>query len=193
MMTKNFKHIYQFKITLKYTKPPVWRRIQVPETYDFWDLHCAIQDAMGWTNSHLHLFEMQNPITNERSTIEIMGEDTPNLKTIHSGLEQFISSWFSMNNRSCVYIYDMGDDWNHQIRLEKIIPREDVTYPRCLAGKRACPPEDCGSIPGYEDICRGESEFQENYEGYDPENFDAGEIVFDDPDKAWDFAYGLLQ
>jgi hypothetical protein len=55
-MKKNHKNVYQFKITLKYIKPPIWRRILVPETYTFWDLHVAIQDAMGWTDSHLHKF-----------------------------------------------------------------------------------------------------------------------------------------
>jgi hypothetical protein len=62
-MKKIFKQVYQLKITLKHIKPPVWRRIQVPETYTFWDLHVAIQDAMGWTDTHLHRFNMTDPKT----------------------------------------------------------------------------------------------------------------------------------
>ncbi len=59
-MKKKFDRVYQFKITLR-VRPPIWRRIQVPETYTFWDLHVAIQDAMGWEDAHLHEFEMVSP------------------------------------------------------------------------------------------------------------------------------------
>jgi len=58
---KKFDRVYQLKITLKGIRPPIWRRIQVPETYTFWDLHVAIQDAMGWEDAHLHEFEMVSP------------------------------------------------------------------------------------------------------------------------------------
>lgn len=54
-----FKNVYQFKITLVETNPPVWRRIQVPESFSFYDLHVAIQDAMGWLDYHLHMFEIE--------------------------------------------------------------------------------------------------------------------------------------
>jgi hypothetical protein len=59
-MEKKYKNLCQFKITLKHIKPPIWRRILVPETYTFWDLHVAIQDAMGWTASRLHEFRIKN-------------------------------------------------------------------------------------------------------------------------------------
>ncbi len=62
-MKKQFERVYQFKITLRNIKPPIWRRIQVPETYSFWDLHVAIQDAMDWSDYHLHVFEIINPST----------------------------------------------------------------------------------------------------------------------------------
>jgi hypothetical protein len=67
--------VYQFKITLKGTKPPIWRRIQVPETYTFWDLHVAIQDAMGWDDYHLHEFIFTLPITKIEVHIGIPMED----------------------------------------------------------------------------------------------------------------------
>ena len=60
-MRGRFKKVYQFKITLKGIKPPIWRRIQVPENYTFWDLHVAIQDSMGWEDYHLHEFEILDP------------------------------------------------------------------------------------------------------------------------------------
>ena len=61
-MIKKGEKIYQFKITLKSSKPPIWRRIQVPENYSFWQLHVALQDAMGWEDYHLHQFDMTDPI-----------------------------------------------------------------------------------------------------------------------------------
>lgn len=60
-MKKKFNQVYQFKITLVGIMPPIWRRIQVPETYTFWDLHVSIQDVMGWLDYHLHEFEILNP------------------------------------------------------------------------------------------------------------------------------------
>ena len=75
-MKKKFNQVYQFKITLDEIKPPIWRRIQVPETYTFWDLHVAIQDAMGWLDYHLHEFEILNPSHVEyEETIEWLGEE----------------------------------------------------------------------------------------------------------------------
>lgn len=73
-MKKKYKNVCQFKITLKHIKPPIWRRILVPETYTFRDLHVAIQDAMGWTDSHLHEFQISNPSTRRRTIIGIPDE-----------------------------------------------------------------------------------------------------------------------
>lgn len=51
------------------------------------------------------------------------------------------------------YQYDFGDGWEHEIVLEKVLPPEEgAKYPVCIKGRRACPPEDCGSIWGYEDL-----------------------------------------
>ena len=183
-MKKNFDEVYQFKIALKGTKPPVWRRIQVPETYTFWDLHVAIQDAMGWWDYHLHQFELVDPSTAIKTEIGIPDEEFEGDREILPGWKQKIAEWFSMENRLAEYIYDFGDNWKHTVKLEKILPRkEGISYPICIAGERACPPEDCGGIWGYEKICRGESEFQEEYSDYDPEHFDVEKVSFDDPDK----------
>ncbi|MBU2495468.1 MAG: plasmid pRiA4b ORF-3 family protein [Candidatus Omnitrophica bacterium] len=70
-MHRKFNQIYQFKITLKGLEPLIWRQIQVPEAYSFWDLHVAIQDAMGWLGYHLHLFTMVNPLTGRKVEIGI--------------------------------------------------------------------------------------------------------------------------
>lgn len=185
MRRKKFNNIYQFKITLKYTKPPVWRRIQVPENYTFWDLHVAIQDAMGWEDYHLHEFRLVHPSTGTKGYIGVPDKNALLMSwEVLAGWDQKIASWFSMQNRKAAYLYDFGDGWEHAVVLEKILPRDkNVMYPICIEGRRACPPEDCGSIPGYEGICQGVHEFQEEYKDYDPEHFDPQEIYFDDPEE----------
>jgi len=198
-----FDQVYQFKIALKGAKPPIWRRIQVPETYTFWDLHVAIQDAMGWRDYHLHEFEMTDPSTG--SEVSIGSPDEEFGRGILPEQKQKINRYFSMDNRSAEYLYDFGDSWEHKIQLEKILPREKgVTYPVCIKGKRACPPEDCRGIWGYEDLLEilrdpDHEEHEEMLEwlsedlwfdgAFDPEHFDTTEVRFSDPDKRLKIAY----
>lgn len=178
MNKKKYERVYQFKITLKGLRPPIWRRIQVPETYSLWDLHVAIQDAMGWEDYHLHQFTVIDPSTD----MEIL-----------PGWKQKIAEWFSMENSVAEYTYDFGDNWEHKVKLEKILPKEaDTTYPRCIAGKRACPPEDCGGVWGYEEMLdivadKTHEEYEETIEwlgdDFDPDHFDVNEVTFGDPAK----------
>ena len=196
-MKKKFDRVYQFKITLNYITPPIWRRIQVPETYTFWGLHVAIRDAFGWSDCHLHEFELRDKSTGLRVDIGIPDEDFDG--SILAGWNQKIVDYFSMENCSARYVYDFGDYWVHKIQLEKIIPKEkDGIYPRCIKGKRACPPEDCGGIGGYErllDIMSNENheEYDEMIEWlggrFDPEHFDVDEVGFNDPDKRRNIAF----
>jgi len=177
------KNVYQFKITLKEIKPPIWRRIIIPETYSFWDLHVAIQDSMGWTDTHLHGFEINFPRSKLIVSIGIPDEDEPEgEQEIVPGWKVKIKEFFTLENNTANYIYDYGDYWQHKVQLEKIIPAEKgLTYPVCIVGKRACPPEDCGGSFGYEEIVNGTSEFQKEYGDYDPEYFDTDDIYFGDP------------
>jgi hypothetical protein len=188
-MKKKFDQVYQFKITLIGIRPPIWRRIQVPETYTFWDLHVAIQDVMGWLDYHLHEFEILNPANGLRVTIGLPDEEFP--KRNLRDWAQKIANYFSLENPSADYIYDFGDYWHHKIQLEKILPREkNVSYPVCIKGKRAGPPEDCGGIGGYENLMEiiKDPEHEEHDETiewvgkeFDPEYFDPKEVNFDDP------------
>lgn len=190
-MKKKYGRVYQFKITLRGVKPPVWRRVRVPETYTFWDLHVAVQDAMGWFDCHLHLFEVVDPSTGLNVEIGIPEKESDESGEI-PGWEVKIADYFSMENRSAAYVYDFGDNWEHRVELEKILPREkNVAYPTCVDGKRACPPEDCGGVLGYEDFLRAirnpkHKEHEEMLEWvggeFDPEHFDVKEVRFDDPD-----------
>ncbi len=175
------KQIYQFKITLKRTKPPVWRRIQVPADYTFWDLHVAIQDAMGWLDCHLHSFEFgsrQAPL----AFIGIPDDEWPTGRETLPGWKTKMNRWFPKESSSATYTYDFGDDWEHTVVFEKILLREDAEdYPKCLAGRRACPPEDCGGVWGYEELCQGTSPWQEAHADFDPDDFSVDNVCFDDP------------
>jgi len=189
-MPKTFKHVYEFRVALREIRPPIWRRIQVPETYSFWDLHVAIQDAMGWLDYHLHEFRMRNPSVGTRVRIGIPDEDGWDDDDTLPGWEHKIAAYFTMEDSRAKYLYDFGDDWMHEIRLERILPRnQEVLYPQCSGGRRACPPEDCGGVHGYQEIVEGESAFQEHYIDYDPEFFDKNAVRFEDPGKRWRVAF----
>jgi hypothetical protein len=136
--------IYQLRITLQNTAPPIWRRVQVPGDWSLGALHYVLQVAMGWTNSHLHLFRAGR----RRFTLYEIEE----LRTTDASGVTVGEVWRKPGQ--CVtYEYDFGDNWTHDVVLEATLPPErDAAYPRCVAGERACPPEDCGGPPGYEDL-----------------------------------------
>lgn len=198
-----YKNIYQFKITLLNVKPPIWRRIQVPESYSFWDLHVAIQDAMGWYDCHLHGFRF-TPKDNPSGAIDI-GLPDPEWEgdKVLPDWKIDIKDWFNEKRKICRYEYDFGDGWQHEVLLEKILPREPgVVYPLCTAGKRACPPEDIGGTWGFKDFIKimanpkhkRHKEMAEWWgdDSFDSEYFDCSEVEFDDPNGRF-IASGLLE
>ncbi len=137
--------VYQLKITLKDFRPPIWRRVQVKSNITLGKLHQIIQASMGWTNSHLHGFsidgvEYGQPVP--ELDLEIKNEQRVKLSKVVTG-----------EKKKFLYTYDMGDSWEHEILVEKVLPHDPlVRYPVCLTGKRACPPEDCGGVWGYADF-----------------------------------------
>lgn len=196
--------IYELKITLRNSKPPIWRRIAVAADICLSDLHRVIQVVMGWDDCHLHQFVVPNTQPKptreelasldwqaryERLTIrrdrcwsdlrmEVEGaEDEKKMRLCE--LAPAVKSKF-------IYEYDFGDGWNHQIEVVKIGPLvEGVKYPACLDGKFACPPEDCGGIWGYYEMLEViKNPKHERYEelsdwlgeNFDPERFDLDEI-----------------
>jgi len=196
-----FKDVFQFKITLLHTKPPVWRRILAPATYTFYDLHVVIQNAMGWTDSHLHCFEKRDSKTRPwEYSVKVdcpygAGEYEQDENTVYT-TETPITQFFKKKGVKMIYTYDFGDNWDHEVLLEKIFPKEkDVKYPVCMDGKLACPPEDCGSIPGYYDCINAikthkDKELLEWIGDWDPEYFNSQDIIFEDPRerflKSWE-------
>lgn len=194
------KSTYQFKVTLQGIKPEVWRRILVPATYSFWDLHVAIQDAMGWVDYHLHLFRVPHPDTGQTSHIGIPDDDPFDDEEVFlPGWEISVAEYFRTPGDRADYEYDFGDSWEHEVVLEEVAPRVPKTkYPVCLDGARACPPEDCGGVPGYGRMLEvlGDPDDEEHEEllqwvggAYDPTVFDAKKVRFDDPKVRWRRAF----
>lgn len=188
-MKKTFEKVYQLKLSMRGITPQIWRRIQVPENYTFLDLHDAIQAAMSWDDYHLHEFEMINPKTGELERIGTKGDDYEDFgEPLVPENKAKISRYFTLENKTALYTYDFGDNWEVKVRLEKILPRkEGVEYPICTAGKRAAVPEDTGGIWGYENMLEilkdPENEEYEDIvewlgEDFDPEYFDPEDISF---------------
>ena len=147
---KSTKAHYQFKITLLETKPAIWRRVQTCDcTLD--DLHYLIQAAMGWTNSHLHQFDIKGERYGDP---ELLGDGFEDIEFADSTATKLSDIVPSDGKRfQFLYEYDFGDGWQHQILFEgSPAPDKTVKYPLCLEGERACPPEDVGGVGGYEDF-----------------------------------------
>jgi len=194
------KHIYQFKIELKIIEPAIWRRIVVPATYSFWDLHVAIQDSMGWLDSHLHAFRIANPKTGNIDEIGIPNDDPFIDELIFlPGWELRISDYFIQPGDQCEYQYDFGDNWEHEVILEGVLLKEPkAKYPKCIGGARACPPEDCGGAHGYQEMLEiVRSPSHEEHKSmmewlggkYDPKAFNSNKVHFDNPKKRWRIAF----
>ena len=172
--TKKDVSIYQLKVTLKGSTPPIWRRLQVKDNIRLGDLSVVVQCAMGWNGGHLHQFIHQGQYFGEPSDDDcdsVTDEDKVRLSDLHLRAKS-----------KFVYEYDFGDDWMHDIVVEKTLPVEKgVDYPRCIAGKLACPPEDCGGIWGFYNMLQAVADPKhaehEDYkewldDKFDPEAFD---------------------
>lgn len=174
---KDRPSIYQIKVTLKDIRPPIWRRLQVAGDLTLASLHDVIQIALGWTNSHLHQFI----IGKSRYGVP-HPDDMPWEPRLADESKVTLREALGPGGKRFVYEYDFGDGWQHDIVVEKTLPpAAGVVYPRCIAGRRACPPEDCGGPWGYGDFLEaiGDPEHPEHAERrdwvggeFDPEEFD---------------------
>ncbi|HSO57757.1 MAG TPA: plasmid pRiA4b ORF-3 family protein [Paenisporosarcina sp.] len=171
---------YQFLITLNYVEPKVWRRFVVPATLDFYDLHSAIQTSVGWTNSHLFNFLIENSTTDK--TLELVADEEtveenfdmvqhymknpPEEGTYEDKMYQrmirkqlLLARDVDLNQHvnespEFTYLYDFGDGWEHTVEFEKMVDDYEYDYPQLLEGKGTCPPEDVGGPPGYDEFKR---------------------------------------
>ena len=138
--------------SLRRSKPLIWRQVVVRADLKLDRLHGVIQIAMGWKNCHLHQFIGGSGF---RRTYYL----TPNPEFGDMGGEMLDEKDFTVAElapaakRRFSYEYDFGDSWEHEVLVEKILPPDSAfKHPVCLAGANACPPEDCGGLPGYENL-----------------------------------------
>ena len=174
--TASEQTVYQLKITLKGIRPPIWRRVQLDSKTTLQELHMIIQEAMGWDNYHLHTFTIGGDDYGEaEDDLDVHSENNVKLSNVVAG-EKF----------KFFYTYDFGDNWEHEIIVEKELPiAPNVLYPLCVKGKRACPPEDCGGPWGYEELLEiladpSHPEYEERMEwfdsDFDPDAFDIDKV-----------------
>src|SRR5215471_7383047 len=176
------QEIYQIKVTLLDTDPPIWRRLLVPADLTLEQLHYVLQLAMGWEDCHMHefcighqRFGTPDPMENAFGGSRTASERTARLSNVlgRAGIK-------------AVYTYDFGDSWDHRIVVEKrLAPEPGRTYPACLSGERHAPPEDCGGIPGFYNLLEAirDPENEEHEElldwvggGFDPDAFSVEEV-----------------
>jgi hypothetical protein len=138
--------IYQIQISLKYSKPKIWRRILIYSNTKLSDFHKILQICTGWRNYHLHQFVKDGICYTKKIDDDFDGDivDYKNIK---------VKDLLKLEKDKIFYEYDFGDSWEHNIVLEKILSYDNnVKYPICINGKRNFPPEDCGGIYGYEEL-----------------------------------------
>ncbi|QPI62303.1 plasmid pRiA4b ORF-3 family protein [Streptomyces malaysiensis subsp. malaysiensis] len=135
------KTVHKIKITLRDSRPPIWRRLEVPSGIALRELHDVIQATFGWEDYHMWAFE---------SGRDRYGAADRDLGIRSAASKQLRQAAPHAGDR-LRYTYDFGDDWEHDILVEDVTePEPDTAYPRCLTGRRACPPEDCGGMWGYD-------------------------------------------
>ena len=133
--------VYQLHIALRGIRPPVWRRVLVPGGFTLAKVHETIQIAFGWTDTHLHKFYIDGTAYGRPTDFEedVLNEAKTTL--VRTRVERF------------TYVYDFGDDWVHDLTVEKVISGY-CEEPVCLAGRRHRPPEYCGGVSGYREFLR---------------------------------------
>ncbi|WP_313884866.1 plasmid pRiA4b ORF-3 family protein [Desulfofundulus sp. TPOSR] len=145
--------VYQLKITLQEIEPPIWRRVLVPAGITFYKLHKIIQAAFGWQDYHLFDFDFGDVVVHIPDPDYAPGELYGGAKELNAKRTK-IDALLS-ERKKCVYTYDFGDNWRHDVILETIMPVEEGRrYPVCVAGARHRPPEDVGGVSGYEEFLR---------------------------------------
>ena len=160
--------VVSLKVTLRGAKPPIWRRVLVPGAINLGGLHQVIQAAMGWHDAHLHAFTVAGRSYGDPHNVDDVANE--NRMTLNGVMKAGVKRF--------TYDYDFGDNWEHSVAIEKTQPAiPGQSYPLCVAGKRNCPPEDCGGVWGYAELLEiladpAHPEREERLEWIDQEDFD---------------------
>ena len=173
---------YKFKISLDNTSPEIWRKILVRSNMNLLEFHLAIQISMGWTNSHLYEFKIEN---NSYQTLYENDDDYEENDFIDAGTET-LERLLHFPGEQFSYLYDFGDCWKHTITFEKSESASKIfEYPLCIDGAQSCPPEDCGGLGGYYEMLKilksgSKAQKQEYHEWlgkkFDPAFFDVKKV-----------------
>lgn len=163
--------VFQVRVTLLGITPAVWRRFLLPGNTKLEQVHECIQGAFGWQNCHLHEFEIAGKRYGDPDAAhgdrEIISE---------RGTKSKLKFFELQAGDKFLYIYDFGDDWRHELEIEAILPPDpDGYYPDCIGGARACPPEDCGGLPGYQRLVRPLTVVGSAQSSFDADRFDLKE------------------
>ncbi len=178
------KQFYELKVTLVDTDPSVWRTFLIETDVTFNELHYVLQAVMGWTNSHYYVFRRDMMTISPSSRHDPIDSTSNDLDASKTAIAEF----FKHKGDAIEYTYDFGDSWEHLIELKEIVEHEDIHLALCLEGERACPPEDCGGIPGYLELVNvmqdpDSEEYEEMVEWlgepYDSDHFDINQVNAD--------------
>jgi hypothetical protein len=190
----------QYLVILAGTDPLVWRRIRVPASYSFWDLHVAIQDSMGWLDYHLHEFRVLDPRSGTIMKLGLPDDEGWDEAPLVADWLEFPLDYAVGSPPPMQYTYDFGDDWTHALIFEGFeqAPGRRKLRPECVGGGGRCPPEDCGGVHGYVELLAALADPEHpEHEEYlewaggpiDPAAFSETSVRFDDPAKRWRIAF----
>jgi len=186
--TSGIESVYELKVTLVHSRPPIWRRFQVESAVTLQKMHLILQIVMGWTDSHMHGFRVPQPGQRGARRRFLPIEDADEKATRLANL-------LRRPKDRLVYEYDFGDGWEHELVLEAVVPRSATArYPIVLAGRGACPPDDVGGIPGYchflEAIKDPKHPDHEDMVEWGGENFDPGRFDVQAVNRAFHGGWG---
>lgn len=182
---------YTVRVDLDDAHPPIWRRLRLASDVNLEQLHPLLQVAMGWSDSHLHHFQAGPDARDFRvqpflTAYDIEEGEDDGVREVDVHLDEVMAT----PGHRLFYEYDFGDSWSHTLRLEKVEPwREGDPVAHCLDGRRACPPEDVGGLPGYEEVLAAlagkvdpddpewtRQQLEWLPDGFDPAAFDRDEV-----------------
>ena len=170
--------VYEMKVRLKGSRPAIWRRFRLSGDTTLYKLHRILQALMGWSDYHLYEFRIGQLR---------FGEPDPDYSPeTRTAKRVRLSDILKAEKARFTYVYDFGDDWQHEIVVERILPSaQKLRHPVCIGGERACPPEDCGGVWGYSRLLKvirnpRDEEYEETMEwlggDFDPERFEPDKV-----------------
>ncbi len=178
------------RVELAMVPYPVWRRVRLADNATFWALHVAIQDAMGWSHRHRHLFTADHPVSGERLRLGIPEDNGFHGRgAVHPSWLTRVADIARRDHPPFLYTYHLGEEWQHEVSLEEVATAgSSQPMPCCMAGAGACPPEGLGGPEAFGvRYAAGRAAWPD---GFEPTDFDSAAVVFCDPGLLWNDYFG---